>query len=174
MSQNTQYLLSSAVGAELQPPALAPGTYDLYLYDRGRLLAARPAALTVTAPRAQATRQAKVRFYLPPETASLIKAGDKDQPAGAVVSNVRQSDERSEVMEMHLLDRENLWTGQRMTGQLVEVTLEVPLARIGPDAWAYGDQQVLAGNVFQMTTDRYRLHGVVTWVGDIQPRPPDK
>ena len=44
MSQNTQYLLSSAVGAELQPPALAPGTYDLYLYDQGRLLAARPAA----------------------------------------------------------------------------------------------------------------------------------
>jgi hypothetical protein len=172
MSQKTRYLLSSAIGAELQPPALAAGTYDLYIYDQGRLLATRPAALTVTDARTQATRQAKVRFYLPPETAVLIKAGDKDQPGGAIVTDVRQSDERSEVMEMHLVEQDSVWTGQRMTGQLVEITLDVPLTQIGADAWAYGDQQVLAGNVFLMTTDRYRLHGVVTWVGDLQQKAP--
>lgn len=171
LSQETKYLLSSAISAELELPGLAPGAYDLYIYDGGRQVAARPAALRVTAPQPQAMRQAKVRFYLPPETAPLLKAGDKDQPGGAVVSDVRHSDERSEVMEMHLVDQDNLWTGQRMTGQLVEITLDLPLTQTAPDTWVYGDQQVLAGNVFLMTTDRYRLHGVVTWVGDVQQRP---
>lgn len=171
LAQQTTYLLSSAVGVELQLPALAPGSYDLFLYDQGRQVASRPAALTVRAPHAQATRPVKVRFYPPPETAPLIRIGDRDQPGGAVVTDVRQTNERSEVMEMHLTDQDNLWTGQKMTGQLVEVTLDVPQVETSPNAWTYRDQFVLAGNIFLLTTDRYRLHGVVTWIGDARQTP---
>ncbi|MCC7418334.1 MAG: DUF4330 family protein [Acidobacteria bacterium] len=169
LSQATKYLLSSAIRVELQLPALAAGRYDLYLYDQGRQVAARPAALTIVPARAGAKRAATVRFYLPPETSSLISRGDRDEPGGAVIVDVRRSEERSEVMEMHLVDQDTLWTGARMTGQRVEITLEVPVAEASPGEWTYGGQRVLAGDVFLMTTDRYRLHGIVTWVGDPPP-----
>jgi hypothetical protein len=170
-SQQTKYLLSSAIGVELQVQALAPGTYDLFLYDQGRQVASRPAALTVVAPQTQATRQVKVRFYPPPETVPLMQIGDRDQPGGALVTDVRPTNELSDVMEMHLADQDSVWTGQKMTGQLVEVTLDVPEVESGPNTWTYRDQPVLAGNIFLLTTDRYRLHGVVTWIGDVDQTP---
>ena len=169
LSQRTKYLLSSAIRVELQVPELAPGAYDLYLYDQGQQVASRAGALMVTQPPAAAVREAKVRFYLPPETASLIKTGDRDQPGGAVITDVRQTGERGEVMEMHLVDQDSVWTGHRMTGELVDITLDVPQVQSGPDTWTYQDQPLLAGNIFLLTTDRYRLHGVVTWVGEPEP-----
>ncbi len=171
MSQKTTYLLSSAVGVELQLPALEAGTYDLHLYDQGRRVASRPEAITVREPTPQATRQVKVRFYPPAETVPLIRIGDRDQPGGAVITDLRQTGERSEVMEMHLTDQDTMWTGQRMTGQLVEVTLDVPQVESGPNSWTYRGQPVLAGNVFLLTTDRYRLHGVVMWISDVRQAP---
>ena len=46
------------LSAELQLPVLAPGTYDLFLYDQGRQVASRPGAIlprTPSWPRRQAT-----------------------------------------------------------------------------------------------------------------------
>ena len=171
LSQKATYLLSSAIDVELQLPPLEPGTYGLFLYDRGRPAASRLAAFTVLAPVAQGRREVKVRLYPPQETVPLIRIGDRDQTGGAVVTDVRATSERSDVMEMHLTDQDNLWTGQRMTGQLVEVTLDVPQVEGAPNVWTYRDQSVRAGDLFLLTTERYRLHGVVTWIGDVRREP---
>ena len=167
LSQRAVFMVSSPTRAELQLPNLEPGSYDLYVYDQGDLLASRTGALSIESPRLpRGTRDVKVRFYPVAETVPLIHVGDRDTD-GAVVTGARVAAEFTDVMEMRLTDHDSVWTGQKMKGQLVELSMSVPLQESAPDTWVYRDQPVRAGDVFALATDRYRLHGVVVWVGDV-------
>jgi hypothetical protein len=169
LSQRASFLLASPTSVELVLPELQPGTYDLRLYDQGHEVASRAAAITVREPEhPKGLREVTVRFYPLPETVPLIRVGDRDVPGGATVAAARTTNERAEIMEMHLTQDDQVWSGQKMTGQLVELTLQVPQTEVEAGRWLYGDRLVRAGDVFPLTTDRYKLHGVVTSVGDVR------
>ena len=178
------YLLVAPDLVELRfPDEIGTGTYDLHFAQRGRVVATVPAAFTVSQPeRAVAIRPMKVQFYPPPDAVSLIRVGDRDlteprlptSPVSepATVAAVDPRPERREVIDMHLTAKGDNWYGQPMVGQLVEVTLNVPQSQVGPESWMYNEEGIRVGALFTLTTDRYRLRGVVTWIGDLQRTPP--
>jgi hypothetical protein len=169
LSQRATFLLASPTSVELVLPELQPGTYDLRLYDQGHEVASRTAALTVREPDyPSGLREVTVRCYPLPETVPLIRVGDRDLPGGATIAAARTTNERAEIMEMHLTEDDTVWSGQKMIGQLVDLTLQVPQIEVEPGRWMYGDRMVRAGDVFPLTTDRYRLHGVVISLGDVR------
>jgi hypothetical protein len=175
LSQRATFLLASPTSVELVLPELQPGTYDLRLYDQGHEVASRTAAITVREPEySKGVREVKVRFYPLPETVPLIRVGDRDLPGGATVAAAKTTSERTEIMEMRLSDQDNVWSGQKMIGQLVELTLQVPQVEVETDRWLYVGRTLRAGDVFALTTDRYKLHGVVVSVGDVQRLTPPK
>jgi hypothetical protein len=178
-TQKGIYMLVSPALVEVRFPVIPAGTYDLYLADHGRIVANSPAAITVSQPDyALGVRTMKVQFYPPPEAVPLIRVGDKDivepklptSPVNepAVVTAVDPRPERREVIDMHLTAKQESWYGQPMLGQLVEVTLRLPQSEIAPNGWYYNDESVLVGGLFMLTTDRYKLRGVVTWMSDVQ------
>jgi hypothetical protein len=176
------YLLSSPELVELQFGEIVPGTYDLYLTEHSRVVASSTGAIVVSQPAAATAEQSiTVQFYPPPAAISLIRVGDRDvveprlptsavNPPATVVA-VEPRPERREVIDMHLLPSES-WYGQPMVGQLVEVTLRVPVAEVRPGAWTYNEDAMRVGRLFTMTTDRYQLRGVITWVGEVKKGAP--
>jgi len=177
--QKVSYLLSSPSLVQLELPELSAGDYDLYFVEHGRVIASRPAGIVVRQPDyPEGVRMMKVQFYPPPPSVSLIQVGDKDivEPRGtssfvgapAVVTAVDVRGERREVVDMHLTPAQDSWFGQPMIGELVEVTLRVPMSEIRPNAWTYSEASIRVGGLFTLTTDRYRFHGIVTWMGPIE------
>lgn len=179
-SQKASVLVSSPQLAEVQPPDLVPGTYDVYLYAGNRQLALRSAVVRVdrqTKPRG--TCLTKVRFFVPRESAHLLKVGDQDQftPArptnpsteGAIVRAVDRVPGEPEILEMHLIEKETRWIGQRMPRQVLDVTLQVPVLNYSPGAWVYREGAFSTGAIFPLTTDRYRFHGLILSVSEITP-----
>ena len=47
--------------------------------------------------------------------------------------------------------------------------LRVPVSEVRPGAWTYNEDPMRIGRLFTMTTERYQLRGVITWVGDVKP-----
>jgi len=172
-SQFAPLLTSTPERAEIQTPDLVPGVYDLYLYQGNRQVAFRQAVFHVESPTLpRGTLMLKVRFLVPPESVHLLRVGDQDQfpvrrptnptTEGAVVRTVTPVSGASEILEMHLVDGETRWIGERMPKQAVDVTLEVPVLAYGPGAYGYKDAALSVGALFTLTTDRYRFRGAIT------------
>lgn len=172
-SQFAPLLASTPELAEIQTPNLVPGVYDLYLYQGNRQVAFRAAVFHVESPTLpRGTLMLKVRFLVPPESAHLLHVGDQDQfqlrrptnptTEGAVVRTVTPTPGATEILEMHLVDGETRWIGERMPKQAVDVTLEVPVLDYGHGAFGYKDTPLSVGALFTLTTDRYRFRGAIT------------
>ena len=172
-SQFAPLLASTPELAEIQTPDLVPGIYDLYLYRGTRQVAFRPAVFHVDSPTLpRGTLMLKVRFLVPPESTHLLHVGDRDQfqmrlptnptTEGAVVRAVTPTPGTAEILEMHLVDGETRWIGERMPKQAVDVTLEVPVLDYGHGAFGYRDARLSVGLLFTLTTDRYRFRGAIT------------
>jgi hypothetical protein len=188
--QEAPYLLASPTLAEIKcPPQMKPGSYDLYLYDEGQQVAVRRGAFDVAVPDLpRGVMSAKVRFFVPDETIPLIKVGDRDQPppvgpnlplpGGAVVTSVTVGAEKSDTLDMHLIDREQAWIGRRVQGRVVDLQLQIPVIKLAPRSYQYTSLDLLrGGDIFTLSTRRYKLHGLVLWVSDVQegatPAPPE-
>jgi hypothetical protein len=177
------YSYTSPAAAEVVGPDTSAGVYDLYLFDQGSQVAFLREAFQRgmrSAPRGQLA--AVVRFYLPAETVPLLRVGDRDQvtptptapdPEGATVTSVAVKPGATEVMEMHLLSTEQMWVGGRTPAQVVDVGVTIPVLST-PRGWLYKDEGVRAGEVFALTTPRYRLHGITLTVGDPPQAPAAK
>lgn len=172
-SQVARLLASSPELAEVQMPDLSPGVYDLYLYQGNRQLAFRPAVFHVESPTLpRGTLMLKIRFLVPPESVHLLQVGDRDQfqprrptnptTEGAVVRAVSPVSGVHDILEMHLIDGNTRWIGERMPKQAVDVTLEVPVLDFGHGAHGYKDALLSVGALFTLTTDRYRFLGAIT------------
>jgi hypothetical protein len=188
--QQASYLLASPTLAEIKcPPDLKPGKYDLYLYDEGQRVGVKPAAFEVgAADLPRGVMSAKVRFFVADETIPLIKVNDRDQPApvgpnlplpgGAIVASVSVTNEKSDTLDMHMIDREQAWIGRRVQGRAVDLMLRVPVLKLAPRTYQYTSLDLLrAGDIFTLSTPRYKLHGLVLWVSDVEegatiPPPP--
>lgn len=188
--QHAPYLVASPALAEIKcPPDLVPGAYDLYLYDEGQRIAVKPAAFVVAvADVPRGVMSAKVRFFVADETIPLIRIGDRDQPApvgpnlplpgGATVESVSVTKEQSDTLDMHMVDREQAWIGRRVQGRAVDLLLRVPVLKLAPRTYQYTSLDLpRAGDIFTLSTPRYKLHGLVLWVSDVEegatmPPPP--
>jgi hypothetical protein len=179
--QEAAYFVGSPSLAEIKcPPEMKPGAYDLYLYDEGQQVAVRRAAIDVAVPDLpRGVLTAKVRFFVADETIPLIQAGDRDQPApiganlpspgGALVERVTVTNEKSDTLDMHLVDREQAWIGRRVQGRAVDVELKIPVVEVSPRAYQYTSLDLVqAGDIFTLSTRRYKLHGLVLWVSDVE------
>lgn len=181
LSQQGTFLLSTATAAEIQVPDLPVGTYDLYLYDVGQQIGYRRAAFAVELARLpRGVLEATVRFVLPPPTIALIKTGDQDEVAvtnpripitdGATVLAVATTSESAEMMEMRLTtDPDEIWTGQRVSGRVVNLRLRVPVQLTAPRRWEYKGDVVRAGDIFSLATEKYKARGVIMNVTDVEP-----
>lgn len=172
-SQFAPLISSTPELAEIQTPGLVPGIYDLYLYRGNRQVAFRPAVFHVESPTLPRGRlMLKVRFLVPPESTHLLQVGDRDQfqmrlptnptTEGAVVRSVTPTPGAGEILEMHLVDGDTRWIGERMPKQAVDVALEVPVLDYGNGAFGYRDARLSVGLLFTLTTDRYRFRGAIT------------
>lgn len=174
------YLFVAPDRAELRWEHLTAGTYDVYLYDEGKPVATRPSAFKVVVPEfPKGTMEVHVRFLVPDQAVGLMTVGDRDivtptgpnkpVPEGAVITELTVTNERAEGLDMRMVDRERAWIGRRIPSRVVDVRLEVPMLMTAPKSWEYkGDEGVRAGDIFTMTTDRYKLHGVVVWIGEVK------
>ena len=180
-SQQASYLVASPTLAEIKcPPELRAGRYDVYLYDEGQQIAVRREAFEVTVPDLpRGVLPAKVRFFVADETIPLIKVGDRDEPppvapnlprpGGAIVTGVAVTNETSDTLDMHLVDREQAWIGRRVKGRAVDVSLRVPVLKMAPRSYQYTSANILqAGDIFTLSSRRYKLHGLVLWVGEVE------
>jgi hypothetical protein len=171
-SQVAPVLASSPELAEIEMPDLIPGVYDLYLFQRDRQVVFHPAVFHVESPTLpRGTLMLKVRFLVPPESLHLLRVGDQDQfqlrrptnptTEGAVVRAVTPVPGVTQVLEMHLVDDDTRWIGERISKQSVDVTLEVPVLDFGHGAYGYKETPLSVGALFTLTTDRYRFRGAI-------------
>jgi hypothetical protein len=179
--QDARYLVESPTLAEIKcPQFMRPGSYDLYLYDEGQQLTVRRAAFDVAVPDLpRGVLSAKLRFFVADETIPLIKVGDRDQPAPvdpylplpgeAVVTRVTVTNEKSDTLDMHLVDQELTWVGRRVQGRAVDVELKIPVLKLAHRSYKYTNLDLVqAGDIFTLSTRRYKLHGLVLWVSDVE------
>lgn len=162
--QQATYFLVSPREAEIEPPALTSGVYDLYLYDQGQRVAALPAALRVQSePRPPVIMAASVRFFMPPEMVPLMRPGDRDRPAPpAVPAEIRALTTRAELAEtvdFRHLERQT-FTGVTTLSRVVDAQLSVPVTRDDAGVWTYKGAPVRAGDDFTLQTGRYIVSGL--------------
>ena len=49
------------------------------------------------------------------------------------------------------------------------MSLRVPVLKLAPRSYQYtGANMLQAGDIFTLSTMRYKLHGLVVWVGDVE------
>lgn len=166
--QQATFFLVSPREAEIEPPALASGVYDLYLYDQGQRVAMLPAALRVQPDvRQPATMAATVRFFVPSEMLPLIRIGDRDrqlstlQAAGrsAEVSEIATRPGLAETMDFHEVDRQ-VFAGPTTFSRVIDAKLAVPVTRDEAGVWRYKGAPVRAGEDFTLATSRYVVSGI--------------
>jgi hypothetical protein len=153
------------------PPELAPGTYDLHVFDEGQQVAERLKAFTITGGPVM-TVEAVVRFVVSPDLAGLIASGDEDTyaPAGlqlephqarAALRAVKAVDDKMAAAELHMSPHLGGFFGLQQQGQVVEAVVAIPAARADTGSWEYKRQPVRAGDALKFETTRYAMYGVI-------------
>ena len=166
--QQATFFLVSPREAEIEPPALASGIYDLRLYDQGRRVATLPAALRVQPDlRQPATMAATVRFFVPSEMLPLIRIGDRDRQASPQEAANRSAEVREiairpgvvETMDFRKAE-DHVFAGPATFSRVIDATLAVPVTRDDAGVWTYKSAPVRAGEDFTLETGRYVVTGV--------------
>jgi hypothetical protein len=168
---------------DLQLPALAPGTYDLHLFDDNKRLAYRPSAFTVVPPPyPRGVVDVHLDVFLHPGQPDLVKAGDEDivkaDPAvptigAARVAAVRVTPETTEDREIAFGQYEKhndyQWISRLGRRLIVDVTLSVPVLQTRTGRWEYKNVPVRVGETITFETANYKVSGPVVSVGQVQP-----
>jgi hypothetical protein len=167
--QPAPFYLASARDAELDVPALAPGTYDLYLYDQGRRVTVVSSALKskASAPPHSATIAATVRFLVPAEMLPLVRVGDRDAegstggPADgrAVVRQLAALPRPVETVDFEQIDPSR-YAGAKTSSRAIDATVSIPVTQRADGAWTYKGAAVRAGEDFTLVTNRYVAQGL--------------
>jgi hypothetical protein len=144
-------------------PDLAPGSYELVLFDEAREVARRPGAIVIVA--SPETAEVQVKFVASPEILDAVKAGDADLSGGAtaperaVLTAVGADRQPVNVMvSTETIHHRSFTVPQAMltfTG-----TLRVPVA-MGAMGWQYRDRPIKVGAAFTFES----VNGVMTgWI----------
>jgi hypothetical protein len=163
------FLLGSTTAAEIKVPArIPPGTYDLTLSDEAQVLARVPGAVTIAAPPVPVRRSAEgeviVRFIVEPETANMVKVGDRAielpnrDPARAEVVRIERPPIVTARFNMDPGPGRNLQLEQ--PAAILTAMFRVSLTA-GSGGWTYGDAPVKVGAPFTFETTRVIIKGSI-------------
>lgn len=182
--QEAKAVTTTATQLDVTLPPVAPGVYDVYLFNEFQQVAFVPRAFTVAAPDyARAEMIATVRFFLGAVSARLLAAGDRDRSTpsdpdaprteGAVVTAVRIDPAEYQELEMRIASAAPgdgaVWIGGRTTQRQVDLDLRVPLVKDASDEWRYNGAPLRAGQFLEIETARFKGRGMLISVGDPQP-----
>jgi hypothetical protein len=174
--------VATTMQAELTLPAIAPGTYDLYLYDQGREVARRMSAFTVTERGVEAADvpyvevvtpiDVTVRFEIETASVALVKAGDTSFVPGQtgtpaartpVLMSVRKLDPDPDVsLQLPGAGTLNVAASTRRTR--LEGVVRVGARRARGFWQSAGPQPLRIGEPFMFESPTYTMRGVITHV----------
>jgi hypothetical protein len=170
-TQQATFLIQTPTLVELALPPVGPGTYDIHLYDEAQEVANLTAAFTIAAPQ-PGTVEALVRFVVPPEMASLVKAGDRDRWEENGVAMLTPSE--AAVMESVRVTSESATittsappTPATAPGTVLQGTVRITAKQLALGGWEYKSSRVRAGETFIFETIHYRISGVILRTTDI-------
>lgn len=171
------------VGAEviqLELPPLAPGRYDVYVFDDDRQLAMLPAALTLARVEyPHATLAVVARFFTYDDVIVSMTGTDHITPQtpgaapadGARVREIRRGPEVDEV-QMRLAKYPGqdpfFFFGSRRPRRVIDVRLDVPAVMTAPGRWEYRGRPLRAGEPMTLDVQQH-FEGEIVWVGEPVP-----
>ena len=159
-TQSLGFLIQSPTKGAIKLPKLAPGTYDVVLYDEALEVARMPSAFRVK--RRTVNAKIRVRFLVPPGLDNVVKVGDLD-----VGDALFRAEKRAFLMTLDP-ERETMsanvgWSGYRLIGQALTAftaTIGVPLVQTAA-GWRYRDARVKSGAPFTFETNSYVMEGLI-------------
>ncbi|MBI3491943.1 MAG: hypothetical protein HY047_09210 [Acidobacteria bacterium] len=175
VANEATFLVERPTLAELKLPEIAPGKYDLYLYDEGREVARRLSAFTVIPPAAPivappetAVVDATVRFDVDREILPMLKAGDADVgPVSAILSkpatlmSLGRVSDAERAVGLRLADGK-VTAFVEPAHQWVDAVVRVEVAK-DHGAWvSAGGQQIRTSLGFRFATSSYLVTGLIT------------
>jgi hypothetical protein len=171
------YLVQSPVSAEIKLPRLAPGVYDIALYDDARELVRKVGALAV-GPQVPAGVVIRVRFMAAPEVLTQMKIGDKDVlgEGGKSLPTLPTAD-RAVLTDLGT-DRQTVAASEWVSDSILNRYYQVPQSLVAftgivhvpvvstPAGLAYKDRPVKVGAPFFFESRTAEMFG---WILDVQP-----
>ena len=170
------FRLETPTVAEITFPPLAPGAYDVYLYDASQEVARMTSAFAITAP-PPVTVDALVRFVVPHETVEIIKEGDRDRWEENGVAMLTPS-EVAVMGAVHATGGPATLTASvppastTAPGEILQATVRIPAIHLALGGWAYKSQRLRAGESFIFETLAYRINGVILRATEVGGAPP--
>ncbi|MBI3494349.1 MAG: hypothetical protein HY047_21590 [Acidobacteria bacterium] len=160
-SQQATFLIDSPTVVELALPPVEAGTYDIHIFDEAQEVASLQSAFTV-APLPRNTVDALVRFVVPPETAALVKEGDRDRWEQNGSSALTPS-ELATMGPVHATkDTATFATLHGSSpGVALEANVRIPAKARVLGGWEYKGEWLRSGETLTFETDRYRIFGVI-------------
>jgi len=163
-----RFLIESPVRVEIKVPELPPGTYDMYLFDETTEVAHLSSAFTIAEPETiDADLDVRVRFVVNPETAALIRPGDRDTPPPprpfkqeARIIAVDAVKKSASLLDLTLIEGGRRYFGDVAPASVVIATLRVN-ARSIDGLWRYQNQPLRAGEWLPLRTNDYNIRGLI-------------
>jgi uncharacterized protein DUF4330 len=166
--------LETPMVIEVSLPSLAPGPYDLYLFDEtqevGHLLHAFELA-DARPPRTVA--KARMQASVPAEVARLMRAGDTDVSLSDNAQATPPADRLppARVTNVRMLDRRGAGpvaypgiVAALQDAVRIEADVDIPVMLGADGVWRYGRQAVRSGDLFTFQTRNYFMGGLI---GDV-------
>ena len=151
------YLFESADRAVIEVPVLAPGSYDLALFDSSKELARFPGAVTVKPPSVETPVEIEltVRFVARPEVLEEASRAARERPAG----EQHPAASRPLLVSCDVTDSVAGSTpGDKLQGRLDVARCVVRvLASRTADGWQSNGVQLKVGAGFALTGETYQL-----------------
>lgn len=169
------FLIESPSEVEILLPPVAPGSYDLYVFDEARQVLAHPSAFTIEPP-PSAPLHATVQFVVKADVAALVKLGDADL-VGPSPASPQANDARAVIQELAEQAKtvsavlsygppSGRGTTLAVTGPALalDAQLSIPASQGENGVWIYRDQPVRPGDPFTFETARYSMRGLIVAV----------
>jgi hypothetical protein len=169
------FLLERPTLAEVRVPVVAPGAYDLYLYDESREVVRRPSAFTMVsadangpeAPVENAVLEAVIRFDVDESVASVMHVGDADLAGAsgtgpfATVIALRRLPPPDRGASFGISPDGALSVALSRPLVRVETVVRVRVAKtLG--VWLHGTRPIRAGETFTFATSAWFANGFIT------------
>ncbi|MCC7418339.1 MAG: DUF4330 family protein [Acidobacteria bacterium] len=160
---------------EVQLPELAPGAYDLHLFDEGQQVAEKLHAFTVSGGPPMRI-DAVVRFVVSPDLAAMVAPGDEDAyvPPGppppsdqpqATLGAVTVLDGPA-ASQLRMSPQLGGYMAVEEPGLVLEAVVAIPAGRGAAGLWEYKKQPIRAGDALRFETPRYAMLGIIRKVAE--------
>jgi len=162
------FLIESPGEVEIQLPPVAPGSYDLYVFDEMRQVLVRPSAFTIEPPRSGPLR-VMVQFVAIGDVADMVKPGDTDlmkttgapSASGAVIQSIGEPSRAASAVLSYGLSSGRGTLAIAGPARTLDAHVSIPATLSEGGVWMYRDQPIRPGDTIAFETSRYALRGLV-------------